>query len=120
MHSISLPAQNFTLQLIRNVNEFYKFVEAVYYLSSKQFSRRQLGKLHSLLIRNSFFCTANFVATNMVNLLRPTFGENFNKFQVFGTNSATWIPLLLKNIPRDQLPERYGGTKDFKPVRVYG
>ena len=69
---------------------------------------------------NFLHLLANAVAGALINILRPVFGKEFEKVVVLGTNSAKWIPQLLRKIPRDQLPEWYGGDKGFKPLRVYG
>lgn len=38
-------------------------------------------------------------------------GGFFSKMEVFGTNKQAWQPKVLKEIPADQLPKEYGGTK---------
>lgn len=72
-----------------------------------------------MVFKLNFYFTANYVAENLLNLMKPLFGEEFNKMQIYGTNSAKWLPVILKNIPRNQLPEWYGGIKEFKPVEIY-
>ncbi|CAG7786697.1 unnamed protein product, partial [Allacma fusca] len=63
---------------------------------------------------------ANAFAQVVLNFLRPILGSALERVEVFGTNKNSWIPRLLKELPKDQLPEKYGGRKDFKPVQVYG
>ncbi|CAG7824717.1 unnamed protein product [Allacma fusca] len=72
------------------------------------------------LANDAFFINVNFVARNVVELLKPIIGKDFHRIQIFGTNPRTYLPALLKALPKDQLPEWYGGDKDFKPVKVYG
>jgi len=33
--------------------------------------------------------------------------------KVFGVDNSEWVPVLLKNIDRNQLPKAYGGTGKF-------
>lgn len=62
----------------------------------------------------------NYIFTTIWQLMRPILGANVYKIDVFGSNSERFIPRLLKVFPKDQLPSWYGGTKDHKPVKIYG
>ncbi|CAG7639361.1 unnamed protein product [Allacma fusca] len=68
----------------------------------------------------AYVVNANFFARNLLNLLRPIMGSEFEHLQIYGTNPSKYQPVLLKHIPRDQIPQWYGGLKDFKPIKVYG
>ncbi|CAG7727155.1 unnamed protein product [Allacma fusca] len=57
---------------------------------------------------------------NVWKVAGPIIGKYFKTITVFGTNSEAWRPLLLQKIPQDQLPERYGGSKSHKPIKVFG
>ena len=114
----ALPAFNLLTQTIRPFFDLFAFLENSYYVNNKLPFVMWLVNLQQLIL-NMFFRTANIAATNFLNLLRPVLGEAFNRFHFYGTNSATWVPILLQNKPRDQLQEWLGGTKDFKPVRVF-
>jgi len=63
---------------------------------------------------------ANYVAETVINLAKPLVGVLATNLEVYGTNKQKWIPKLLRKVPRESLPEWYGGVKDFKPVKVYG
>ena len=64
--------------------------------------------------------TANFVATNVWNLMKPLLGANAHKIEVFGTNRSRWLPILVHAFPKTEIPEWYGGIKKHKPLKVYG
>ncbi|CAG7834324.1 unnamed protein product [Allacma fusca] len=66
--------------------------------------------------QSAYFINTNFVAQSFLNLVKPLLGRQFEKMEVYGTNKATWMAKILKDIPRDQLPSWYGGTEDFKPM----
>ncbi|CAG7631921.1 unnamed protein product [Allacma fusca] len=63
---------------------------------------------------------ANYPAVTLINLLRPVLGGLLNRVTVHGTNKSRWLPKLLRKIPPSSIPEWYGGTKEFKPIEVYG
>ena len=67
-----------------------------------------------------FVSVANYITDTFLRLAKTVFGRLFEVLEVHGSNRAAWIPRLLRLFPRDQLPEWYGGTKDHKPVAVYG
>jgi len=63
---------------------------------------------------------ANFVAENLVNILRPVFGNLLEKVEVFGTNRRKWLPHIIRKFDTSVLPEYYGGSASWKPLKVYG
>ncbi|CAG7639384.1 unnamed protein product [Allacma fusca] len=69
---------------------------------------------------SAYAINTNFIAENLLNILKPVLGKDFQKLIVYGTNKNKWLPVLLKSIPKDQLPERYGGSKKFTPVEIFG
>ena len=117
----SFTAMSFCVAAVRRVLDFVKFVHTAYFVNSKYSSQfKQTQFISTATVIQNLIQTANYVATGFINIMRPLLGEAFNKVQIFGTNSARWVPLLLKQIPQSQLPQWYGGTKDFKPLKVYG
>lgn len=71
-------------------------------------------------LKYAFAVNVNYVAENMWSVIKPSAASLTRNFEVYGTNSKVWVPKLLKQIPKDQLPEMYGGSKDHLPVKVYG
>jgi hypothetical protein len=63
---------------------------------------------------------ANYLFERVWQIGKPLLGVLANSIQVYGTNPSTWKPLILKTIRRDQIPEWYGGLKNFTPVQVCG
>ena len=63
--------------------------------------------------------TANYVTEVLLRLGRGVFGRIFEVIDVYGTNKARWLPVLLRLFPRDQLPPQYGGKEGHKPVFEY-
>ncbi|CAG7718065.1 unnamed protein product [Allacma fusca] len=49
----------------------------------------------------------------------PILGPLVKKLKVYGRR-CQWEPVLKRLIPNDSLPTWYGGSKDFKPIRIYG
>ncbi|CAG7639330.1 unnamed protein product [Allacma fusca] len=92
----SLKAVSFTLRKMRLVTIAMRFANSV------------------------FMINTNFIAESLLNLLKPIMGKEFEKIQIFGTNPKHWMPRMLKVIPRDQLPPKYGGSTDFSPVSMFG
>ena len=60
--------------------------------------------------------TANYAAETFINIARPFLGSLLEKYEMYGTRSDKWKQALLRKIPYDQLPARYGGSEDWKPV----
>ncbi|CAG7822865.1 unnamed protein product [Allacma fusca] len=67
-----------------------------------------------------FLINANTLVEQMLILVKPFMGKFLERVEVYGTKSEIWKPLLLRRIPRSQLPLAYGGTKKFRPVSFYG
>ncbi|CAG7732732.1 unnamed protein product [Allacma fusca] len=81
---------------------------------------RQFEQAFSNHMKVAYIVNANFVFTTVWNMMKPILGQNVYKVDIFGSNKDQWVPVLLKHFPRDQLSKRYGGTRHFKPVQVYG
>ena len=63
-----------------------------------------------------FWLPVNYAAESWIGLTRPFWDEFLHKFQVFGTHSEKWKPILLKYVDASQLPPKYGGTNNWKPL----
>ncbi|CAG7733279.1 unnamed protein product [Allacma fusca] len=68
----------------------------------------------------SFIVNMNYFGEVVLNLMRPILGKALEKVEIYGTNSNAWIPKMLKILPQNQLSAKYGGNKDFKPIKMYG
>ncbi|CAG7825499.1 unnamed protein product [Allacma fusca] len=62
----------------------------------------------------------NPLAEKLLQLAKPLAGKFLERMEIHGTNKRKWMPRILRKIPRDQLPEAYGGYKNFKPIEFYG
>ncbi|CAG7822173.1 unnamed protein product [Allacma fusca] len=82
---------------------------------------RGLGKLEKVYkeFAYGYLLNSTPLVDQVINLSRPYMGKFLERCEVYGTVSRTWIPKILKNIPRSQLHSAYGGKKDFRPVAVY-
>ncbi|CAG7820578.1 unnamed protein product [Allacma fusca] len=56
----------------------------------------------------------------LLNLGKPILGRLGEFLDVYGTNSERWIPRVLKEIPADQLPKMYGGSKAQEDLTAFG
>ncbi|CAG7828036.1 unnamed protein product, partial [Allacma fusca] len=81
---------------------------------------RQTFKAWEGMLKHGYIINSNFVFGTVWEMIRPLLGPNTFKIQVFGSSKEKWMPAVLQNFPRSAIPERYGGTKDHKPVEVYG
>ncbi|CAG7826570.1 unnamed protein product [Allacma fusca] len=70
--------------------------------------------------QNVFAVNVNYASRNLLEIVRPIIGKDFHRVDIFGTNPNRYRPALLRVLPKNQLPQWYGGDKDFKPVKVYG
>ncbi|CAG7784976.1 unnamed protein product [Allacma fusca] len=70
--------------------------------------------------KRGFIVNANFLFETVWRLGKPVLGRLNELVEVFGTNPAKWTPNLLKLIPRDQLPEKFGGAKGHQYEKVFG
>ena len=50
---------------------------------------------------------------------RPLLGQVADIIELHGS-PAKWKPLLLKEVPADQLPAWYGGSKSHQVIKVFG
>ena len=68
-------------------------------------------------LHNPCNSSVDYSAETFLNLARPFLGEIANRFETLGTRIEKWKPRLLKNIPADQIPPKYGGTNPaWKPL----
>ncbi|CAG7721433.1 unnamed protein product [Allacma fusca] len=65
-----------------------------------------------------FIINANPLVQQLMELSRSTVGRVFERIDIYGTNSRKWIPQLLRKIPVDQLPPKYGGSQ-HEPIFKY-
>ncbi|CAG7721994.1 unnamed protein product [Allacma fusca] len=61
-----------------------------------------------------FMINVSAVAKQFVGLYTAFMAKYIVRTEVFGTDSKVWIPQLLRKIPPDQLPPKYGGTSTLK------
>lgn len=66
------------------------------------------------------FINVHPTVETFINLIRPYTGQVLNNIEIYGNKKSEWAPKILKYINKDQLPEWYGGTKDFSPLYVIG
>ncbi|CAG7713939.1 unnamed protein product, partial [Allacma fusca] len=52
-----------------------------------------------------YVVNVNFLAERLLSILKPLLGKEFEKFLIFGTNTNKYIPRLLRDLPKDQIPE---------------
>ncbi|CAG7734345.1 unnamed protein product, partial [Allacma fusca] len=69
---------------------------------------------------NCVFVNVNHIGELAAALFRPILGSLMERMQLFGTNKAKWIPHLRRMLPENVIPAWYGGSKDFKPIQIYG
>jgi len=84
-----------------------------------------LARKVELAARNmeyGFILNLNFLGEQLIRVLRPVLGTTLDRAEIAGTNKAKWMPLLLKSISKDQLPEWYGGLSNqtYTAYAVYG
>ena len=60
----------------------------------------------------------NYAAETFINIAKPFIGYLLERVEIYGTRSEKWKPKLLKTIPANQLPPKYGGSEDWKPVSL--
>ncbi|CAG7733986.1 unnamed protein product [Allacma fusca] len=71
-------------------------------------------------MKQGWIVNANFIWERVWQLASPLLGALVNNIEIYGTNKEIWKPKLLKELPRDQLPEWYGGVAGHKPVQILG
>ncbi|CAG7784977.1 unnamed protein product [Allacma fusca] len=70
--------------------------------------------------KSGILVNANFIFESFWRAGKPLLGRVGEFIDVYGTTKAKWAPKLLKNIPRDQLPEHLGGAEGHKYLESYG
>ncbi|CAG7825792.1 unnamed protein product [Allacma fusca] len=75
-------------------------------------------KSHDL--KFGYVLNANQVFMTLWDSSKHFVGELHGYIEIYGNNPSKWKAQLLKQIPQDQLPEKYGGNKEHKFVKVYG
>jgi hypothetical protein len=73
-----------------------------------------LGLGHAVIINANYLTTVGFES------IKPVLGGAFDRLEILGTNKAKWQKVLKKLLPENVIPTWYGGSKDYKPVAVYG
>ncbi|CAG7728361.1 unnamed protein product, partial [Allacma fusca] len=71
-------------------------------------------------ISYGFIVNANPLVYQMINTVKPFISNFLEKIDIYGTNVNHWKTHILKKIPPSELHPRYGGHKNFRPVKVYG
>jgi len=91
-------------------------------ISTLRFFIKLAGQLRDVQdnLAYGYFVNLNSVAETVLNLVRPVLGTTMERMEIYGSNSAKWVPRLLRNIPREAIPEKYGGVSNFTPLAVYG
>ncbi|CAG7733121.1 unnamed protein product [Allacma fusca] len=69
---------------------------------------------------NVALINVNPAMKSVLKIAQKGFGQLADKLVILGRDKSEWENTFLKMIPADQLPEWYGGSRDFKPVKVYG
>ncbi|CAG7816644.1 unnamed protein product [Allacma fusca] len=106
-----IDGDGYGLRQASNIRTVYKMIDVI---------RKFANDAVDGGLKYAFAINVNYVAENMWGVLKPTAASLTRNFEVFGTNSKVWVPKLLKQIPKDQLPEIYGGSKDHLPIKIYG
>ncbi|CAG7785173.1 unnamed protein product [Allacma fusca] len=94
------------------------------HLRSIQFILSKFLRLEQIVqsgyLKQAWIVNANYLWDRVWQLGRPLLGALGSQIDVYGYNKEVWKPKLLKYLPRDQIPEWYGGVPNHKPVRVIG
>ncbi|CAG7719501.1 unnamed protein product [Allacma fusca] len=112
------------------VNEFYFIIDMEKFDSRQSSTReslnlmlwvaRQADQAFTDKLRAAYIVNANYVFNKVFELMKPLLGRALHKVEVHGTNRNIWIPKLMKHFPKEQVPAWYGGSKEHKPLKVYG
>ncbi|CAG7733985.1 unnamed protein product [Allacma fusca] len=73
-----------------------------------------------MLLKQAWIVNANTLFEGIWRLSGPLLGQKAEAFELYTNNKESWLPKLLKVLPRDQLPEKYGGSPSYKPVKQFG
>ena len=65
---------------------------------------------------NLFAAVVNFSSETFINMARPFMGALLDKFDFYGPQKSHWRARLMRKIPADQLPPKYGGVEGWKPL----
>jgi hypothetical protein len=86
------------------------------------FVLKYMGKMERFQekIAYGLFVNVNPVANAAVTSMRPILGRFMERVDVYGTQTAQWIPVIKRRLPSDQIAAKYGGRKDFKPLIFRG
>ena len=60
--------------------------------------------------------SVNYAAETSLALAGTFLGDIRDRTDIYGTWSEKWKPMILERIPAGQLPPKYGGSKDWKPL----
>lgn len=71
-------------------------------------------------LKTFYGVNTNFAGRSMWTLIKSQLGPFATKFDMHGTQSHRWKPILARNVPKEILPRSIGGTQDFKPLATYG
>ena len=113
---ISFSALKLSLKVFSYLSRQHNTVKYGFFLNGMQLFQVALIKL----AKNALFSVkANFAAESWLNLARPLLGTFLDGFEVCGTQSEKWKPVLLRKIPASQLPAKYGGSKEWKCLPVH-
>ncbi|CAG7716837.1 unnamed protein product [Allacma fusca] len=74
----------------------------------------------SLITGHVVGINVNYVATLAFESLHPALGNAFESIELHGSDKAKWKTVLQKWLPAKAIPTWYGGSKEFKPIKVYG
>ncbi|CAG7723337.1 unnamed protein product [Allacma fusca] len=89
-----------------------------------QFMVQQFARLERIArdgwLKLGVFVNSNLLFDGVLKIGMPLLGSLQNVIEVYGSNKDAWIPKLLKLLPKDQLPEHYGGPVDHKIVKFFG
>jgi hypothetical protein len=87
-----------------------------------QFLIKWMGILETLQekVHSVYFVNVNAISGVVIRLLKPTLGKVFERVEVYGTLKQRWMPIIRRNLPEDQIPEKYGGRKGHKPLIFHG
>ena len=59
----------------------------------------------------------NYAAESFLTMAKPFLGDILSKFEICGTQREKWKPKLFQKISPSQLPAKYGGSEDWKPLK---
>ncbi|CAG7697125.1 unnamed protein product [Allacma fusca] len=89
-----------------------------------QFLLRRFLRLEEIVrdgsLKHIWIVNVNALFDWLWKLGSPLLGSLANSIELYGTNKKLWLPKLLSQLPRDQLPEWYGGTPGQKPLKILG